>query len=370
MFYIFLFCVIIILAEGIYIIKVNQRTLEAKIMDQVNIETEKSRIATIKPVEVIISTTTSSIINNEKPKPENIPPKKMTPVKTNTIPTKPNTVVKAVLKDKLPPTTPKILSGTSLSDKQINIEWSKSTDNIGVLGYNVFLDGVKVGSTKIVKYAFMGLKPATLYSFSVSAFDESGNTSPISSVFTLRTLSFYTFQKKYIGSKEIVMNAFDLNGNPIYIADPSINPQFRYGTTTPATSTTPVILPTPTQNTIPVPTPIPNPTPNTTPTTTPTLPTLSTPDNTVVTPITHKTQIINIYSNGSFSPSSIIINSGDNINFVYVNPNNEILVTFSPTPPSSIKLDHEFTSKSYTFTTTGTWTFKTSNSNKGTITVN
>ncbi|OHA80041.1 MAG: hypothetical protein A2675_00310 [Candidatus Yonathbacteria bacterium RIFCSPHIGHO2_01_FULL_51_10] len=48
---------------------------------------------------------------------------------------------------------------------------------------------------------------------------------------------------------------------------------------------------------------------------------------------------------------------GDTVVFKYTNPNDEVILSFSPQPPNNIKLDKDTTQKSYTFTTAGTYTY-------------
>jgi chitodextrinase len=76
------------------------------------------------------------------------------------------------------PTAPTSLTATAISNSQINLSWSASTDNVGVVGYNVYRDGVKIGTTASTTYSSTGLTAATTYSYSVTAFDAAGNTSP------------------------------------------------------------------------------------------------------------------------------------------------------------------------------------------------
>lgn len=71
-----------------------------------------------------------------------------------------------------------------------------------------------------------------------------------------------------------------------------------------------------------------------------------------------ETYTVTVTSNGTISPASLTISVGSVVNFVYTNPNDEVILTFSPKPPNDIKLDHEYTQKSYTFTNAGTFTFR------------
>ncbi|MOA12379.1 Amylopullulanase precursor [compost metagenome] len=69
------------------------------------------------------------------------------------------------------------------------MSWSASTDNAGVAGYDVFVNGVKVGSSSSTDYTVDGLTAGTTYTFSVAAFDASGNVSALSNTITATTLA-------------------------------------------------------------------------------------------------------------------------------------------------------------------------------------
>ena len=75
------------------------------------------------------------------------------------------------------PTTPTSLTATPVSDSQIDLSWTASTDNVAVVGYNVYRDGVKIATTATTMYSNTGLAAATTYAYTVTAFDAAGNTS-------------------------------------------------------------------------------------------------------------------------------------------------------------------------------------------------
>ncbi len=77
----------------------------------------------------------------------------------------------------IPPTTPSNLNGGSGAPTTAGVNWSASTDNVGVAGYNVFRNGVQIGTTAGTSYQDSGLTQATTYTYMVSAFDLAGNTS-------------------------------------------------------------------------------------------------------------------------------------------------------------------------------------------------
>ncbi len=67
------------------------------------------------------------------------------------------------------------LVATTISDTQIDLLWSASTDNLAVAGYNIYRDGVLLTSTTGTSYSDMGLSSLTTYSYQISAFDTAGN---------------------------------------------------------------------------------------------------------------------------------------------------------------------------------------------------
>ncbi|UUZ93266.1 hypothetical protein LJK87_00140 [Paenibacillus sp. P25] len=79
-----------------------------------------------------------------------------------------------------PPTTPTGLTATAVSGDQINLSWTASTDNVGVAGYDVYRNGVKIGSSATTSYSDTGLANFTTYSYTLKARDAAGNTSAMS----------------------------------------------------------------------------------------------------------------------------------------------------------------------------------------------
>lgn len=63
----------------------------------------------------------------------------------------------------------------TFSQIQVELTWNASTDNVGVEGYNIWIDGVQTYTTPDTVYVFE-LTTGT-YSLTVSAFDAAGNES-------------------------------------------------------------------------------------------------------------------------------------------------------------------------------------------------
>ncbi len=89
--------------------------------------------------------------------------------------------------DNEPPTAPTNLTARAISSSEIDLEWSASTDNVGVAGYYVFRDGVQIDAVATTTYRDQGLSPQTTYSYFSKAFDASGNVSDPSNVASATT---------------------------------------------------------------------------------------------------------------------------------------------------------------------------------------
>jgi alpha-tubulin suppressor-like RCC1 family protein len=79
--------------------------------------------------------------------------------------------------DSTAPSVPTGLVASTVSASQINLNWVSSTDNIGVLGYKVYRNGIEVSSSGGTSYSDTGLAASTVYSYKVAAFDAAGNIS-------------------------------------------------------------------------------------------------------------------------------------------------------------------------------------------------
>jgi endonuclease I/chitodextrinase len=78
------------------------------------------------------------------------------------------------------PTTPSNVSLSNIDLNSIDISWTASTDNIGVTGYNIYVDGVLEAQTTNTNVTISDLNTNTTYSFTVLAKDLINNMSPLS----------------------------------------------------------------------------------------------------------------------------------------------------------------------------------------------
>ncbi len=90
--------------------------------------------------------------------------------------------------DTIPPTAPSNLVSTSKTDTVINLSWTASADNVGVVGYEIYngtqLMGATAGATT---YSAIGLTPGAVYTLTVKAKDAQGNLSAASNMLSVTT---------------------------------------------------------------------------------------------------------------------------------------------------------------------------------------
>src|SRR5262249_34146433 len=79
--------------------------------------------------------------------------------------------------DVTPPTAPTNLSESGSTTTSITATWSAATDNIGVTGYRVFVDGSLATTAPSTTYTATGLGCGTLHQIVVDAHDAAGNNS-------------------------------------------------------------------------------------------------------------------------------------------------------------------------------------------------
>lgn len=91
-----------------------------------------------------------------------------------------NLTVSNTVPDTQVPTTPTNLIATAVSSSQVNLNWTASTDNVGVVGYNILRNGVEINTSATTSFGDGTVSANTPYSYSVSAYDAAGNTSAVS----------------------------------------------------------------------------------------------------------------------------------------------------------------------------------------------
>ncbi|MWC29297.1 discoidin domain-containing protein [Paenibacillus sp. MMS18-CY102] len=85
------------------------------------------------------------------------------------------------------PSAPANVTAVTAGTAQINLSWNAATDNNGVSGYDIFRNGVKIGSSQTLSFVDKGLTPLTTYTYTVKAKDAAGNLSAASAAATAKT---------------------------------------------------------------------------------------------------------------------------------------------------------------------------------------
>jgi chitodextrinase len=80
------------------------------------------------------------------------------------------------------PSNPGSLTASNETTSSVDLSWSASTDNVGVTGYNVYVDNVFALTTATTASTVSGLADNTTFTFKVTALDAAGNESSGSTV--------------------------------------------------------------------------------------------------------------------------------------------------------------------------------------------
>ena len=90
-----------------------------------------------------------------------------------------------------PPTRPVKLRGTADGSRAANLSWGGSTDDVGVTAYDIYQEDSRIHSVPGNRTTahVTGLRPGTVYTFTVRARDAADNSSPDSNAVDLTTAS-------------------------------------------------------------------------------------------------------------------------------------------------------------------------------------
>ena len=98
------------------------------------------------------------------------------------------TISSSVVADTTAPTA-SILTASGTTTLSTNLSWTASTDNVSVIGYDVYQNGVFKTSTTTTTLAVNGLNASTTYNFYIKAKDAAGNISLASNTVNVTTLA-------------------------------------------------------------------------------------------------------------------------------------------------------------------------------------
>ena len=90
--------------------------------------------------------------------------------------------------DTTPPSIPMELVADDVTTMSASLDWADSTDDSGVVRYEVYRNGTLVGTTSQSEFIDTNLAPSSSYEYLVVALDPSGNTSAASSALQISTL--------------------------------------------------------------------------------------------------------------------------------------------------------------------------------------
>ena len=100
----------------------------------------------------------------------------------------PEASVTAKVPDTTAPRVPTALRASALSKpRRVSLSWGASTDNVGVAGYRVFRNGVRIATTATRSYVDAAVARSTTYRYAVAAHDAAGNASATTASVSVKT---------------------------------------------------------------------------------------------------------------------------------------------------------------------------------------
>jgi len=126
---------------------------------------------------------------------------------------------------------PSSLTSTGTTTSTVSLSWLASTDNVGVTGYNVYMNGVLKTTVTGLTTTITGLTALTVYSFYIIAKDAAGNLSAASNTINATTSAAATATEllfsEYIegSSNNKALEIANLTGTAINLSTYSIKKQ-------------------------------------------------------------------------------------------------------------------------------------------------
>ncbi len=89
------------------------------------------------------------------------------------------------------PTAPANPAAANITTTSFTLSWAASTDNVGVTGYDIYRNGIKINTANMTgtSYSVTGCVPNTAYAMTVKAKDAAGNQSVASSTLNVTTIA-------------------------------------------------------------------------------------------------------------------------------------------------------------------------------------
>ncbi|MFC5057485.1 cellulase family glycosylhydrolase [Saccharothrix xinjiangensis] len=89
--------------------------------------------------------------------------------------------------DTTAPSAPSAVTVGAITSSSVALSWRAATDDVGVVGYDVYRGATKVGAASGTTYTDTGLNPNTTYTYALRAKDAAGNLSTASAAVTATT---------------------------------------------------------------------------------------------------------------------------------------------------------------------------------------
>ena len=119
------------------------------------------------------------------------------------------------------PSTPTGLQVIETHNTAIGISWNESTDNVGVTGYSIYVNGLYHGNSVDNEYLVSGLSLNTSYIIEVSAFDasynESARSTSINSTTSTSMIAGEVYSGSTPGSSTVYLSGQGINMNTIAV---------------------------------------------------------------------------------------------------------------------------------------------------------
>ena len=110
-----------------------------------------------------------------------------------------STDLSVIIDDTQAPTVPTGLKVDAKTESTVIISWIASTDNVGVAGYEIYRDGVKIANVTGTVYADSGLNQGTSYVYTVKAYDAANNITAASEGLSVTTTNLLSLNP--VGNK-------------------------------------------------------------------------------------------------------------------------------------------------------------------------
>ncbi|MCI2228095.1 endonuclease [Polaribacter sp. MSW13] len=135
----------------------------------------------------------------------------------------------ATLTDNTPPSVPTNITISNQTGTSFKVNWSASTDDISVGGYDIFVDSNLIGTTTELSFVVTGLTVSTTYSVTLLAKDTANNQSVQSNAVSATTTDgsnhiFELFFSEYIegSSSNKAIEIANFTGQTVSLADYSV----------------------------------------------------------------------------------------------------------------------------------------------------